>query len=172
MTLIAGHYSAKEIDYLACLPNCSVLKARTTSQMRELVESHFEKTDLYISSAAISDIEFETSDKKLKKASLGGSLPFKKAPDILKTALEKRKGQKIVGFAAETDNDESVYKKKWKDKPVDVLVGNQVSNGVKSPVQGFGADENDYIILKKGEIFFKGHLKKSKLGLKIMEALD
>lgn len=172
VTLIAGPYGAREIDFLNCLPNCRVLKARTTTQVKEIVEENFAQSDLYISSAALSDIEFETSESKLKKAQMGSSLPFKKAPDVLQEAIKKRTSQKLVGFAAETSSDEEVFKKKWLSKPVDVLVGNQVSNGEGSPAKGFAAEDNDYIILKKGEVFFKGHLKKSDLGNKIMEALD
>lgn len=171
VTLIAGQHSVKEIDYLACLPNCVVLKARTTSEMNEVVENYFDKSDLYISSAALSDIEFRASSTKIKKVSLGDSLPIKRAPDVLLGALKKKKNQMVVGFAAETNADDSTFKKKWEAKPVDVLVGNQVSNGERAPVQGFGASENDYTILKNGEVFFKGHLKKSQLGQKILEAL-
>lgn len=172
VTLIAGHHSSEKINYLTCLPHATVLKANTTLEMRELVAERFDKHDVYISSAALSDIQFEKSPSKIKKGSLSGTLNIQKAPDVLKEMLQAKKSQKVVGFAAETNAEMSVFEQKWKDKPVDVLVGNKVSNGIGETAQGFGQDANEYTILKTGKLFFQGSLTKAQLAQKISEALE
>lgn len=176
VTLIAGHKCSEKINYLSCLPNITVLRANTTQEMRTLVKDNFDQHDVYISAAALSDIEFEQSSTKLKKGSLQDKLNIKKAPDVLKEMLlfktERGTKQKTVGFAAETSDELGVFEKKWKDKPVDVLVGNRVSNGVLEKVRGFGTEDNEYTILKKGKPFYSGHLTKTQLAVKITEALE
>ena len=170
--LLAGHGGSEKIDYLAALPNCSVYHAQTTRRMRELVQREFPSCDIYISSAALSDIEFDQSETKLKKESLQDKLSIKRAPDVLKEILGQKSGQKVVGFAAETEDSLAVFEKKWKNKPVDVLVGNKVSSAASGQALGFGQDGNDYTILKRGKLFFQGALSKTDLGAKIAEALE
>lgn len=171
VTLIAGRYSCKEIDYLTHLPNSKVIRVSTTREMHEAVKEHFESHDTYISSAALSDIEFAQSQSKMKKGDLGNSISISKAPDVLKDMLDRKTNQKIVGFAAESNDRLDTFVKKWKDKPVDVLVGNLVHANHNKDSIGFGSDENQYTILKSGERFFSGRLSKRELAEKIEQAL-
>ncbi len=172
VTLIAGRHACKEIDYLTHLPKAKVLRVSTTKQMHEVVKAHFDDHDTYISSAALSDIEFPQSSKKIKKSELGDSLSISRAPDVLKDMLSRKKDQKIVGFAAESNVELETFLKKWRDKPVDVLVGNFVSANHDQVSVGFGSAENDYTILKNGKEYFTGRLSKSELAQKIELALD
>lgn len=175
VTLIEGFKSSPKIKYLKDLPHAQVLSANTTREMQALVMANIQSHDIYISSAALSDIEFAPSAQKLKKDSLQGNLQIQQAPDVLKEVIELRSNKlqpQLVGFAAETDNDTSVFLKKWKNKPVDVLVGNRVSNGAMGKAEGFGSDENQYTILKRDAVFFQGRLMKSQLAHKIAEALQ
>ncbi|MCO4753283.1 MAG: bifunctional phosphopantothenoylcysteine decarboxylase/phosphopantothenate--cysteine ligase CoaBC [Bacteriovoracaceae bacterium] len=171
VTLIAGRNSCPQIDYLSQLPNAKVIRVSTTAQVFELVKELFDKHDLYISSAALSDIQFEQSSVKLKKDQFQDKLSISKAPDVLKEMLKRKTTQKIIGFAAETNNNIETFEKKWKDKPVDVLVGNIVAANHDSESIGFGTNVNTYTILKEGRLFFTGPLAKAELAEKIEQAL-
>jgi phosphopantothenoylcysteine decarboxylase/phosphopantothenate--cysteine ligase len=68
-------------------------------------------------------------------------------PDILAGLSARREaqgpaGQVIVGFAAETDLDETAARGKLARKGCDFLVVNEVGNGL-----GFGAGDNAAVVL-------------------------
>ncbi len=169
--LIKGFNCTHQIDYLKDLPNIEIYEAATTAKMHDLVTQHFYRCDLYISTAAMSDIEFDLSQSKLKKDQMNNSLQFHQAVDVLASVLKTRKKQKVVGFAAESSSDESVFIKKWNKKPVDLLVGNVVSSGATSAQKGFGADENEYYFIKNAKVIESHALSKSQLAHKILELL-
>ncbi len=163
VVLVCGYSVTDKINYLTHLPNIVILKANTTREMEKVVSEHFDNCDVYISTAAMSDIEFQMKDGKLKKDGLVDHLKITTAPDILASVMAKKKNQKIIGFAAETDTDESVFKKKWLRKPVDLLIGNKVNSGITSKMQGFGQNENEYFFIKDGEIKDQKILSKKEL---------
>jgi phosphopantothenoylcysteine decarboxylase/phosphopantothenate--cysteine ligase len=165
--LIHGFQSTPEILNLESLPNFSTVQASTTREMQEAVFRYFDSADIYISTAAMSDIEFPLNSEKLKKSSLESSLEFSKAPDVLASVLEKRKNQIIIGFAAETSSNSDVFLEKWKRKPVDLLVGNIVNSGTSGIKQGFTTDENEYFFIKDGQVLRSQYLSKSELALEI-----
>lgn len=169
--LVCGHNTTTQIENLRHLPNMIILQTNTTRQMQEAVLEHFETSDIYISSAALSDLEFEVSEKKLKKSDLNQSLSFQTAPDVLKSVLERKKHQIVIGFAAETDTSESIFKEKWNRKPVDLLIGNLVNSGASSSKIGFGQDRNEYFFIKEGNIISKAVLTKSQLADKIVKEI-
>lgn len=171
VVMIAGAHSTAKLNLYSKHPNFKLLRAKTVEEMKDAVHSHLADADLYISSAAISDIEFETSDSKIKKDSMGDSLKIRPATDILKTVLEKKSASlKIVGFAAETDPSDSVLNKKMQSKPVDLLVGTKVNNGLtkNQEVSGFNVDFAEYRLLSPKGFTFEGILTKKELAHKII----
>lgn len=158
VVVIAGKFATSKLDSLIGLPGFDLVRVTTTSDMRVEVLKHFSKCSLYISSAAISDFEFIQSENKLKKDKAQNHLEFSNAPDILKEVVALRKeNQKVVGFAAETDLSFEVLNKKWLSKPVDLLVGTLVHNGLTKEAKsdtaiGFNADNAHYKFFKNGEI--------------------
>ncbi|MBF0208094.1 MAG: hypothetical protein HQK53_14545 [Oligoflexia bacterium] len=156
--VIAGVHSSDKLDYLNSLgmspSECKVERVRTTSEMSQAVFRYFDQCDLYISAAAIADIEFDISKEKLKKGKSGeqGTLLYRVAEDILQEALRRRRGsQKIVGFAAESEVTPDVLQEKLQRKPVDLLVANQVDNGLLSPVgqmKGFCVESGHYYFVQ------------------------
>lgn len=173
VTLIAGANSTPKIDFLKNVPGITLLKVNTTKEMKDKVLHYFDEADVYISAAAISDIEFEASDEKMKKASLEESLPIKKSPDVLKTVMAIRADQKFVGFAAEVNLTEELLREKWERKPVDLLIGTEVNNGLvnKLRVKGFKNSDADYKFLKDGKITFAGSLSKKQLAVNILDEI-
>ena len=106
-------------------------------------------TTLGVFTAAVADFAPEPwGNKKFKKASVKDtlSLAFTQNPDILKTlAASKRSDQKVIGFAAETDNLERSVLDKLVAKNADMIVGNRV-NVAHS---GFGQGANTGFVVDK-----------------------
>ena len=171
VVMVAGAHSTSKLNLFSKHPNFKLIRAKSVDDMKNAVLSELDNADLYISSAAISDIEFEMSDEKIKKDTMPDSLKIKKATDILKTVLEKKSPKlKVVGFAAETDPSDAILNKKMQSKPVDLLVGTKVNNGLtKNPeVTGFNVDFAEYRLLTPKGFTFEGILTKRELAQKII----
>ena len=170
-TLLAGHQCSSEVENLLGHPLFKLIKTPTTALMRDAAVENFPKNDLYISTGAIADIEFDVSDKKLKKETMGQSLPFLQAADILKEILGLRKNQKVISFAAETETTKEVFEEKMKRKPVDLMIGNKVSNGLigSSEVQGFQTTHGEYFFVEANSISTPLKLSKEELGVRLVK---
>lgn len=168
-TILLGQNTCVGFSHLKNLPGVNIISVRTTDEMYEAVLSLDGNFDAYISTAAISDLKFKMADCKLKKEALSCSLPFEKAQDILSDVVaNKRDHQVIVGFAAETNLTKEVLESKNQRKPVDLLIGTHVNNGLsKKSRQGFGNDDANYSIMDHGNIDFEGALTKSQLAKEI-----
>jgi len=172
VTVLAGHQCTPEIENLNGHPNFKLIKAATTTLMKKAALKTFPKADLYISTGAISDIEFDTASEKIKKESMGDSLTFHQAPDILQEILKiKKDSQKIISFAAETETTEKVFQEKMNRKPVDLMVGNKVANGLigSSELEGFQKDEGRYYFVTTKNISGPHELQKKEVGEKLVE---
>lgn len=107
--------------------------------MFQAVWDVFDRTDIFVLAAAVSDLTFpDVSSRKIKKASVGDSLPIQKTKDILKSLGENKKGKFLVGFAAETEDLEANARAKLSAKNCDLIVANDVSD----PEVGFASDLN------------------------------
>lgn len=171
VSVVAGMNSTSKLELLSKHPNFKLIRVSTVQQMHDHVHTELPSSDLYISSAAISDIEFDVSEGKIKKETMGETLKIKKAVDVLKTVIEKKPvGLKIVGFAAETDLSDDVLNKKMSSKPVDLLVGTKVNNGLagNENVSGFNVDHADYRLKTSKGYLFEGQLTKYELASKII----
>jgi phosphopantothenoylcysteine decarboxylase/phosphopantothenate--cysteine ligase len=106
--------------------------------------------DVVVMSAAVADFRPENAAAtKLKKGSAGepSAVPLVRNPDVLAELVTKRTpGQLVVGFAAETGDDEADVlthaRTKLARKGCDLLVVNDVSAG-----QVFGRSENAVVVL-------------------------
>lgn len=172
VTILAGHQCSTDVDYLAGHPNFTLLKTPTTALMRDAAVKKFPSADLYISTGAIADIEFDVAPEKLKKEALGVKLEFHQAPDILQEVLKlKKPHQKIVSFAAETETTEKVFQEKMKRKPVDLMIGNKVANGLigQTEVEGFQKNEGMYYFVTSSTISGPHPLLKKQIGEKLLD---
>ncbi len=174
VTILLGVNSCPGFTYLAKLPGVRIINVRTTDEMYEAAKSLENQFDAYISTAAISDLKFKTSDCKLKKEALSSSnLEFEKAPDVLSYIVSnKLDHQVIVGFAAETDLTKEILESKYNRKPTKLLIGTHVDSGLcKSERKGFGNNEANYTILTDGSIDFSGELSKVELAKEIFKRI-
>lgn len=128
-----------------------LIKVTSACEMLAACETVFHATDLAVFSAAVADFRPEVAaDRKLKKGADSDSLSSIKLvenPDILKTlATQKREGQFVVGFAAETDNVLQNARVKLASKNADLIVANQVGGGL-----AFGTEDNRATLVFEGE---------------------
>jgi phosphopantothenoylcysteine decarboxylase/phosphopantothenate--cysteine ligase len=163
VTLVYGKLSDFNTNSLKEHPRLKLLSVETTEDMYKAVKENFESSDVFISSAAVSDIEFKTQEEKIKKDKFGTKISFTWAKDVLAEMIKKKKHQKIVSFAAESSEDHVIFQNKWERKPVDLMVGNVVHNGFNGQPQGFGQNKNQYFFIKNGSVSDKQELTKAQL---------
>ena len=167
VTVLAGHQCSSDVENLKGHPAFKLIRAATTSLMKEAALKCFPDADLYISTGAIADIEFDIAPEKIKKENMGTSLTFHQAPDILKEILSiKKPSQRIVSFAAETQTTTEVFLEKMKRKPVDLMIGNKVANGLigNETLEGFQKDDGSYFFITNQNISGPMMLSKNQVG--------
>ncbi|HSB05309.1 MAG TPA: bifunctional phosphopantothenoylcysteine decarboxylase/phosphopantothenate--cysteine ligase CoaBC [Thermodesulfobacteriota bacterium] len=127
-----------------------VFPVQTAEEMRQAVLDRLERCSVVIKAAAVSDYRpVKTSKNKLKKGDPFQSLELERTKDIL-AEIGKKKGDRIlVGFAAETEDLIANARKKLKEKNLDLIVANDVTQADA----GFGSDANRVRILyPSGEV--------------------
>jgi phosphopantothenoylcysteine decarboxylase/phosphopantothenate--cysteine ligase len=149
-----------------------VIQVKTADQMRQQVMKNASKINLFVMAAAVADYKVKSfSESKIKKSSNEISLRLVKNADILGEVLRHKKPwQKVVGFAAETDHLRRNALDKWKRKPCDLLVANQVGGNRSA----FENDKNQLLVFRQKHakpLILKKDFK-SKLAEKILDLLD
>ena len=164
VTLVSGPTALK------APAGAEVLFVETAREMQEAMSQRFAKADLIIMTAAVSDHRPETRSKqKQKKEQMRMTLDLVANPDILmELGKQKKNGQTLVGFAAETENLLPNARKKLREKNLDWIVANDVSEKDR----GFQSDFNKISLLSKeqNEMDFE-YQEKNSLARKIMEIL-
>lgn len=102
------------------------ISVSSAKEMYEEVKKRIKQAEFYISAAAISDYTPEAPlEYKLKKKASTITLKLTPTIDILKKIGEsRRKNQKLIGFAVETDQPEKYAKQKLVEKNLDLIVLN------------------------------------------------
>ena len=164
VTLVSGPTALK------APAGAEVLYVETAREMQEAMSQRFAKADLIIMAAAVSDHRPETRSKqKQKKEQMRMTLDLVANPDILmELGKQKKNGQTLVGFAAETENLHPNARRKLREKNLDWIVANDVSEKDR----GFQSDFNKISLLSKeqNEMDFE-YQEKNSLARKIMEIL-
>lgn len=107
-----------------------LIEVQTAKEMFEICKQEHEKFEVGIFSAAVADYTIAyPENEKIKKKDENLNLSLAKTKDILGTMGElKRKGQKIIGFALETNNGEKNAISKLKNKHADLIVLNMLNS--------------------------------------------
>ena len=123
------------------------IKITSTNDMFEAVKNNFKDCDFIIKAAAVSDYTpVQVFEKKVTKQEGNLTIEFQRIQDILKYVGEnKTDKQKVIGFAAETNNLIEYAKEKIIKKNLDYIVANDIS---KKDI-GFGSDDNEVYIIDK-----------------------
>ena len=127
--------------------NIKKIKITSTNDMFEAVKNNFKDCDFIIKAAAVSDYTpVQVFDKKVKKQDGNLTIEFQRTQDILKYVGDnKYENQKVIGFAAETNNLIEYAKEKIVKKNLDYIVANDIS---KKDI-AFGSDDNEVYIIDK-----------------------
>lgn len=176
--VIAGIHSTAQLELLQKHPQFQLMRLKRVHEFDQEIQKAFPESNVFISSAALSDWEIEPVDQKIKKDTGISELKLKSAPDVLKNVLELKKKllgkQKIVGFAAETNLTKEMLLTKQSKKPVDLLIGTLVNNGLVNntdQLQGFNNDHAHYRVLQNDQLVFDQNIPKKLLGFKMIEWL-
>jgi phosphopantothenoylcysteine decarboxylase/phosphopantothenate--cysteine ligase len=127
-----------------------VVPAGTAEELRTAVLAEADGADAVVMTAAVADFRpASVAAAKMKKGSASepDSVPLVRNPDVLaELVTERAPGQLVVGFAAETGDDEGDVlahaRAKLARKGCDLLVVNDVSAG-----QVFGRPDNAAVVL-------------------------
>ena len=124
---------------------CRVRSVRTAADMAAAVLEEFPHADALLMAAAVADFRpAGVSESKIHKTNAPPVLNLSKTADILaEVASIRRRGQRVLGFAAETDDILASAREKLRRKELDWIAANKVGeDGI-----GFGADENEVTVI-------------------------
>jgi phosphopantothenoylcysteine decarboxylase/phosphopantothenate--cysteine ligase len=116
--------------------------------MHTAVMDRFSAVDVVIMAAAVADYTpDQPRGQKMSKSGAGLTLVLKPTTDILAELGARRardgKGPVLVGFAAETEDVVARATRKLRDKRVDLIVANDVSQSDR----GFEVDANAVVLV-------------------------
>ena len=148
--------------------HCELIKVTTADQMRSAVLERMADATMIIKAAAVADYRpVHVSDQKLKRT---GPLTLELAPteDILAEVVRQRRpGQLIVGFAAETENSKENGRAKLLRKGADAIVANDISGDTL----GIDADNNAATFLTLTTAIDLPEMPKRKLADRILDEI-
>lgn len=142
VTLIAGPVSLKTVH-----PNIRRIDVESADQMYDAAVEAFADSDAAIMCAAVADYKPATCcDKKMKRSADDLTLQLVPNRDIAAAlGAIKREDQCLVGFALETNDEESNAQSKLQKKNLDFVVLNSLQN----PGAGFRHDTNQVTIIER-----------------------
>ncbi|MFA4943568.1 MAG: bifunctional phosphopantothenoylcysteine decarboxylase/phosphopantothenate--cysteine ligase CoaBC [Lentisphaeria bacterium] len=137
---------------------CRLVSVETAAEMAAAVKAEFADAALLVMAAAVADYRPATvAGQKLKKGAAPRTLRLEPTEDILASiAALKRPGQKVAGFAAETERLAEFAQAKLARKRLDWIVANDVSR----PDIGFDRDENEATVFAADPATPPRHLPK------------
>lgn len=130
---------------LSAPKGAKLINVKSAAEMLVAVREH--KADLYICAAAVADYTVANqANEKIKKKTESLSIELAPTVDILaEIGAKKQKGEFVVGFALETNNEEENAHAKMVRKNCDMIVLNSLQN----KGAGFGGDTNQITIFLK-----------------------
>jgi phosphopantothenoylcysteine decarboxylase/phosphopantothenate--cysteine ligase len=138
VTLIAG---PTELPTPHGVRRCDIT---TAEDMRRAVTSEIDGADVLLMAAAVADYRpASVAPQKLKKGPGGMSLELERTTDVLAELASRKRGQVIVGFAAETEDVIGNAERKLEKKNLDLIVANDVAGSDT----GFAVDTNAVTII-------------------------
>jgi phosphopantothenoylcysteine decarboxylase/phosphopantothenate--cysteine ligase len=164
VTLVSGPshlYAPQGVEFVS---------VQTTDEMAEQVFQHYEKADIVIMAAAVSDVTFkDVASQKVKKRGLSQDVKLVQTQDILEK-LGITKGDKIlIGFAAETENIKENSLQKIENKNLDFIVANDVAD----ETIGFESDFNQVsFVYPDGQVTRTDRMSKTDISQLIWDRVE
>lgn len=152
VTLVSGP-SSEHMDY----PGVEVHHIRTAAEMYEACNIHFAQADITVMSAAVADYRpVQKKAHKIKKTDAKLTIELEPTVDILKSlGSQKKDTQILIGFALETDDEESNARAKLERKNLDMIV----LNSLNDKGAGFGHDTNKVTFIERSNKMASFELK-------------
>ncbi|PHN04403.1 bifunctional phosphopantothenoylcysteine decarboxylase/phosphopantothenate--cysteine ligase CoaBC [Flavilitoribacter nigricans] len=128
-------------------PGIDTIHVESAREMYVRATAQFPECDIAVLSAAVADYRpVKVADQKLKKEDGTPKLELERTPDIAAALGEmKQAGQRIIGFALETNNETANARKKLEKKNFDLIV----LNSLRDAGAGFQHDTNKISILSQ-----------------------
>jgi phosphopantothenoylcysteine decarboxylase / phosphopantothenate---cysteine ligase len=141
-------------------PSISVKEVTSADEMFALCSTLFPAMDIAVLAAAVADYKpAVVATQKIKKNGESLTLELTKTPDIAASLGKlKHNGQVIVGFALETEHEQSNAIKKLESKNFDLIV----LNSLNDKGAGFGHDTNKVSIIDRNQTVRSFELKDKK----------
>lgn len=150
-------------------PRIHVKRVTTAKEMLDACSLYFDEADITVLSAAVADYKpVAPATQKIKKKDENMTLALTRTDDIAAN-LGKRKhnGQVIVGFALETEEEETNALKKLQSKNFDLIVLNSLNDAGA----GFGHDTNKVTIMDGNKKATFGMKSKKEVAADIVDAI-
>ena len=126
------------------LEQINVINVTTAQEMYEAGGAVFNDQDIVILAAAVADYTpTNPANQKIKKSTDKFTLTMSKTIDIAQSFGARKKGQLMVGFALETENELKNAQEKLKKKNLDFIV----LNSLNEEGAGFKHDTNKITII-------------------------
>ena len=140
VTLVSANAAISDIE------GVKTIHVSTALEMQSALESEFDGSDILIMAAAIADVRpTHVSEVKFSKEELS-HIALTRNPDITQALASRKSRQIMIGFAAQTEEEESdgvnLAASKLQLKGLDFIYYNDVSGG-----QIFGSDETEGVII-------------------------
>jgi phosphopantothenoylcysteine decarboxylase/phosphopantothenate--cysteine ligase len=140
----------------------------SAAQMFDAVMAHASDCEIFIATAAVADYRpARIADQKIKKQSASLNIQLEKTVDILAAVAGLDNAPFCVGFAAETEQLEKNARKKRLGKALDLVVANQVGEGL-----GFDVDDNSWHLFWEGGSSVFDLASKSQLARRLIELIS
>jgi phosphopantothenoylcysteine decarboxylase/phosphopantothenate--cysteine ligase len=126
-------------------PGIEVVEVETAAEMEAALQERSDDAEVVVMAAAVADFRPKSAaDTKISKADGVPEIVLEPTSDILAgLGRRRRRGQTLVGFAAETGDLAARAAAKLADKGIDLIVANDVS----APGVGFEHDTNAVVII-------------------------
>lgn len=164
VTLVAGPVA------LECSKGIHRVNVESCSEMYDVCTKAFVGCDAAILSAAVADFTAEeVSPTKIKRGPDGLTLRLKPTHDIAGALGKmKKKGQRLVAFALETNDEENNAKSKLERKNADFIV----LNSTRIPGTTFGSDDNQITIISRNSTHAYDKKPKTEVAADIIDELE
>lgn len=161
VTLIAANLDTSDLSGINVIP------VRNTEQLGRALSSEFDKCDVLIMAAAVSDVRPEAASGKIKKNDLN-QLNLIKNPDLLQEISKIRSNQLLVGFAAEeSENLLGEGRRKLHEKNLDMIYANDIRSGAI-----FGSDSTSGVLIDKDNTIEVSNMSKVALAGLLLDVVS
>ncbi len=141
-----------------------IISVSTVKEMYDAALANYPKSDIVFAAAAVSDYKPKKySEQKIKKSDDTLTLEMEKNTDILYELGKIKTRQKLIGFAAESENLIENALKKLERKNLDMIIANSLSN--------FGSKSGVVTIISKDNITNIPEQTKETLAYEIIKAV-